>query len=132
MNGTALSVSGVDDAANALLATGFPFKAGKGNPPIYFDLVEELVLTTHGVRRAGSAALDLAFVAAGRLDGYFELGLSSWDVAAGILLVTEAGGSVTGWPGDSESPLRTGRLLASNGRIHQWLQDATGKYVSRI
>jgi myo-inositol-1(or 4)-monophosphatase len=79
------------------------------------------------VRRAGSAALDCAFVAAGRVDGYFEIGVSPWDVAAGLLLVSEAGGRVTGWPGDTQPPLRSGRVLASNGRVHAWLEELVGR-----
>ena len=93
LNGDRLRTSGVADGSGALLATGFPFRAGKGDPEAYFRLVAEAVQRTHGVRRAGSAALDLAFVAAGRVDGYFEIGLSPWDIAAGLLLVTEAGGA---------------------------------------
>ena len=89
-------------------------------------MVAEAVRGTHDVRRAGSAALDLAFTAAGRVEGFFELGLAPWDVAAGILLVTEAGGRVTGWPGDAEPPIVTGRVLASNGRIHEGLWALTG------
>ena len=92
-----------------------------------FRLVAEIVGSSHGVRRAGAAALDCAYVAAGRVDAYFEVGVSAWDVAAGLLLVTEAGGRVTGWPGDRESPLRSGRVLASNGRVHAWLEEVVGR-----
>jgi myo-inositol-1(or 4)-monophosphatase len=129
LNDAPISVSATDRHDSALLATGFPFKHGKGDPGVYFDLVEEMVHTTHGVRRAGSAALDLAYVACGRVDGFFELGLAPWDVAAGILLVLEGGGRVSGWSGDSAPPLTTGRILASNDRIHAWLASVTGKYV---
>lgn len=132
LNDAPCRVSAVDDSRRALLATGFPFKAGKGDPDAYFRLVAEVVRTTHGVRRAGSAALDLAYVAAGRVDGYFEIGLSSWDVAAGLLLVTEAGGRVGGWPGDADGPLATGRVLASNGALHPWLEALAGRYVGAL
>jgi myo-inositol-1(or 4)-monophosphatase len=115
-----------------LIGTGFPFKDGKGATEPYFRLVADMVHGTHGVRRAGSAALDLAYVACGRLDGYFELGLAPWDLAAGILLVTEAGGIVTGWRGDVDPPIETGRILASNGLIHDWLVEATGRYVPEL
>jgi myo-inositol-1(or 4)-monophosphatase len=81
------------------------------------------------VRRAGAAALDLAYVAAGRVDGFFEIGLSPWDVAAGMLLVQEAGGRVEGWPGDVDPPLRTGRVLATNGPLHDWLAASAARYV---
>ncbi|MEO0852147.1 MAG: inositol monophosphatase family protein, partial [Cyanobacteria bacterium J06648_11] len=76
---------------------------------------------TQGVRRGGSAAIDLAYVAAGRLDGYWERGLSLWDITAGIVLVREAGGLVTAYDG-SPLQLETGRLLATNGRIHAEMQ----------
>jgi len=129
LNGERIHVSEMRDAAASLLATGFPFKGGKGDPETYFRLVARAVASTHGVRRAGAAALDLAYVAVGRLEGYFEIGLSPWDVAAGVLLVTEAGGEVSGWPGDQHPPFETGRVLASNGRIHDWLESTLGEYV---
>lgn len=129
LNGTAIRVSTVQELSASLLATGFPFRKGKGNPSVYFDLVEELVMSTHGVRRAGAAALDLAYVAVGRVDAFFEIGLSPWDVAAGILLVQEAGGEVSGWSGDEEGPLSSGRILATNGRVHAQLQEVAGRYV---
>ncbi|HET7274013.1 MAG TPA: inositol monophosphatase family protein [Longimicrobiaceae bacterium] len=128
LNGKPLRVSAVTDGARSLLATGFPFKPGKGDPETYFRLVADLLAATHGVRRAGAAALDLAYVAAGRVDAFFELGLAPWDMAAGLLLVTEAGGEVGGWPGDSSGPLITGRLVASNGHIHDWLSGHLGRY----
>lgn len=114
-------VSSVQAGEDGLYATGFPFKSGKGDPDRYFRIVADLVRTSHGVRRAGAAALDLAYVAVGRVEGFFEIGLSPWDVAAGILLVTEAGGHVSGWPGDAQPPLASGRVIASNGRVHEWL-----------
>lgn len=110
------------DPARALLATGFPFKDGKGDLDAYLLLVADAVRATRDVRRAGSAALDLAYVAAGVVDGFFEIGLAPWDVAAGALLVREAGGRVTGWPGDTADPLESGRVLASNGPLHGWME----------
>ena len=128
LNGKPITVSAVESGAGSLLATGFPFKEGKGDPATYFRLVADVMLSAHDIRRAGSAALDLAFVAAGRHDGYFEIGVAPWDIAAGILLVTEAGGRVTGWPADAADPLRTGRILATNGRIHRWLEEKVSGY----
>lgn len=128
LNDAPLHVSGRTAGDEGLYATGFPFKAGKGDPETYFRLVAEIVTSSHGVRRAGAAAIDLAYVAAGRLDGFFEIGLAPWDLAAGLLLVTEAGGEVTGWPGDEETPLRTGRVIASNGGTHRWLTDRIARY----
>lgn len=132
LNDLPIRVSRVADPTGALLATGFPFKAGKGDPDAYFRIIGDALQATQGVRRAGSAALDLAFVAAGRLDGYWEPGLRPWDIAAGALLVTEAGGSVGGWPGDGEPPLSSGRVLASNGALHPWLEQLVGRHAAAL
>jgi myo-inositol-1(or 4)-monophosphatase len=121
LNDRAIRVSAVAEPGNALWATGFPFKQGKGDPETYFRLVTDILLASHGVRRTGAAALDLAYVACGRVEGFFEIGLQAWDIAAGMLLVTEAGGRVSGWPHDQRDPLATGRLLASNRHLHDWL-----------
>lgn len=132
LNDRPIRVSTTVDGAAGLYATGFPFKRGKGDADTYFRLVAEVVATSHGVRRAGAAALDLAYVAAGRVDGFFEIGLGPWDVAAGVLLVAEAGGRVSGWPGDVEPPLHTGRVLASNGATHAWLADRLAPFVGAL
>ena len=129
VDGVPVHVTATDDPRHALMATGFPFKRGKGNLDAYMLLVADAVRGTHDVRRAGSAALDLAFVAAGRVEGFFELGLAPWDVAAGMLLVQEAGGRVTGWPGDTDPPLHTGRVLATNGGIHAWLEALAARHL---
>ncbi|HEX6040144.1 inositol monophosphatase family protein, partial [Longimicrobium sp.] len=132
LDDASIRVTDVDQPGRALLATGFPFKRGKGALDAYMLLVADVIRGTQDVRRAGSAALDLAYVAAGRVEGFFEIGLAPWDVAAGMLLVHEAGGRVTGWPGDADSPLRTGRVLASNGRIHAWMEEITAKHLPRL
>lgn len=132
LNDQPLRVSAVQDGTGGLYGTGFPFKAGKGDPETYFRLVADVLAASHGVRRAGAAALDLAYVAAGRMEGFFEIGLAPWDMAAGLLLVTEAGGRVSGWPGDAEPPLRTGRLLATNGTTHEWLVGHVQRYVPAL
>lgn len=129
LNGSPVRVSSTPSGEAGLFATGFPFKEGKGDPDAYFRLIADVVASSHGVRRAGAAALDLAFVAAGRLDGFFEIGLGPWDIAAGILLVTEAGGTTGGWPGDDLPPLRTGRIIASNGITHGWLESRITRFV---
>jgi myo-inositol-1(or 4)-monophosphatase len=129
LNDAPIRVTEVGDPGRALLATGFPFKRGKGELDAYMLLVADAIRETHDVRRAGSAALDLAFVAAGRVEGFFEIGLAPWDVAAGMLLVAEAGGRVTGWPGDVEPPLHSGRILATNAGIHPWLQALAAKHL---
>jgi myo-inositol-1(or 4)-monophosphatase len=132
LNGRPIRVTGEAELGRALLATGFPFKQGKGDLDQYMLLVADAVRSSRDVRRAGSAALDLAFTAAGRVEGFFEVGLAPWDVAAGMLLVTEAGGRVTGWPGDREPPLVTGRILASNGHLHAALEALMARWVDRL
>jgi myo-inositol-1(or 4)-monophosphatase len=132
LNDAPIRVSPTDTPRRALLATGFPFKAGKGKLEPYFRLVADVMADAQDVRRAGSAALDLAYVAAGRVEGYFELGLSPWDVAAGALLVAEAGGRVSGWPGDVHGAVETGRVLASNGLLHGWMEEVLARHVALL
>lgn len=114
LNGKSMRVSRTPDLAEALLATGFPSRKRHASPNVHF--YQEFTLRSHGVRRAGSAALDLAYVAAGRLDAFWEFNLNPWDTAAGILLVAEAGGRVTSFAGDPYR-LDSREILASNGLI---------------
>ncbi|HMK31902.1 MAG TPA: inositol monophosphatase family protein [Terriglobales bacterium] len=116
LNGKPIHVSRVSRMAEALTGTGFPSHKRHKNPNIYFYHV--ITLRTHGVRRAGSAALDLASVAAGRLDAFWEFNLNSWDTAAGELLVREAGGTVTRFDG-TPWRLDSKETLATNGLLHQ-------------
>lgn len=106
----------------SICATGFPFRH-KGLAPEYFATFEAAFLTFEDVRRAGSASLDLAFTAAGTFDGYFELRLGPWDVAAGALLVREAGGLVTDWEGDDRRWLDSGDIVVGSPAIHGVLMD---------
>ncbi len=115
LNGRRIQVSSTATLAESLIATGFPSRKRHGNPNVHF--YHEVTLRSHGVRRAGSAALDLAYTACGRLDGYWEFRLNSWDTAAGVLLVTEAGGMVTYVDG-SPFHLASAEVLATNGKIH--------------
>jgi len=115
LNGRPIHVSRAAELAEALLATGFPSRKRHSSPNVHF--YQEFTLRSHGVRRAGSAALDLAYVAAGRLDAFWEFNLNPWDTAAGILLVTEAGGRVTSFAGEPYR-LDSREILASNGLIH--------------
>ena len=115
LNGKPMRVSRTPELCEALIATGFPSRKRHDNPNVHF--YQEFTLRSHGVRRAGSAALDLAYVAAGRLDAFWEFILNPWDTAAGILLVIEAGGQVTGFSGD-HFLLDSREILASNGLIH--------------
>ena len=116
LNGRPIRVSARSPLINSLLATGFPYdrsRAGENN----FGHFINFQMAARGVRRAGAAALDLAYVAAGRLDGFWESQLKPWDVAAGRLLVEEAGGEVTGYGGEPFS-IYGHRIVASNGLIH--------------
>jgi myo-inositol-1(or 4)-monophosphatase len=114
LNGQPMRVSKIPDLAESLLSTGFPSRKRHASPNVHF--YQEFTLRSHGVRRAGSAALDLAYVASGRLDAFWEFNLNPWDTAAGILLVEEAGGIVTDFAGN---PFRldSREILASNGLI---------------
>ena len=116
LNGKALHVSRNAMLAEALVATGFPSRKRHQSPNIHF--YQEFTLRSHGVRRAGSAALDLAYVSAGRMDAFWEFNLNPWDTAAGILLVEEAGGRVTDFSG-RQYRLASDEVLASNGFIHE-------------
>jgi myo-inositol-1(or 4)-monophosphatase len=118
VNDTPLAVSGVARLEEALVATGFPYAVRENMGEIMADM-ETVLATTQGIRRPGSAALDLAFVAAGRFDAFYEIGLNPWDVAAGWLLVTEAGGRVTTYRPDGPYHLGDFRILASNGTLHE-------------
>jgi myo-inositol-1(or 4)-monophosphatase len=118
LNGKAMRVSRTPQLAEALLATGFPSRKRHASPNIHF--YQEFTLRSHGVRRAGSAALDLAYVACGRMDAFWEFNLNPWDTAAGILLVKEAGGRVTGFAG-GRFQLKSEEILATNGLIHEEL-----------
>lgn len=108
----------------ALLATGFPSRKRHESPNIHF--YHELTLRTHGLRRAGAAAIDLAYTACGRLDGYWEFNLNPWDTAAGSLLVEEAGGDVTRFDG-SGFQLNSQEVLATNGKIGGELREVFRK-----
>ena len=118
LNDQPITVSKTTALAESILGTGFPSHKRHKNPNIHF--YHQLTLRSHGVRRAGSAALDLANVASGRYDGFWEFKLNPWDTAAGVLLVQEAGGKVTRFDG---GPFRldSREVLASNGHIHDEL-----------
>lgn len=118
LNSKPIHVSPVPELGEALIATGFPSRKRNLNPNIHF--YQEFTMRSHGVRRAGSAALDLAYTACGRLDAFWEFNLNPWDTAAGFLLVEEAGGMVTGFDG-AYRRLDSREVLASNQHIHHEL-----------
>jgi myo-inositol-1(or 4)-monophosphatase len=118
LNGKRIRVSRAAKLAGSLSCTGFPNHNRKLNPNIYYFY--QLAMETHGVRRGGSAAIDLAYTACGRLDAFWEIGLHSWDLAAGKLLVTEAGGVCTDMHG-AKHTMASPDVMATNGFLHEEL-----------
>jgi myo-inositol-1(or 4)-monophosphatase len=116
LDGRRIRVSKARALESSLIGTGFPFRQNQ-NLDVYLPMLRFVMENTAGARRAGSAALDLAFVAAGRLDGFWEFGLSPWDMAAGMLLITEAGGRIADLASDEKDPLKTGNILCGNPKI---------------
>jgi len=128
LNSRRIRVSKQININQALLGTGFPFKY-----PEHFDsylmMFKTLMGDTAGIRRAGSAALDLAYLAAGRLDGFWEIGLKQWDMTAGILLIQEAGGVITDFSFNDDF-LKSGNLIAGNPKMHQAMYKAIEPHVT--
>jgi myo-inositol-1(or 4)-monophosphatase len=120
-DGSAMRVSTIMDPSRALIATGVPFRK-PDQIARYLAQLPKVLATTSGIRRAGAAAIDLAHVACGRVDAFWELRLSPWDVAAGLLLVREAGGIVTDFDGTPSVPAFSG-YVAGNPAMHAWLLD---------
>jgi myo-inositol-1(or 4)-monophosphatase len=118
LNGDRIHVSKISRLNECLVATGFPSHKRHKNPNIYF--YHQITLRTHGVRRAGSAALDLCCVACGRFDGFWEFNLNPWDTAAGVLIVEEAGGKVSDFSGGAFQ-INSRETLGSNGLVHEAL-----------
>jgi myo-inositol-1(or 4)-monophosphatase len=117
-NGRPIAV-GARAPESAICATGFPFRAKRERLPEYFPVFERALLSFEDLRRAGAASLDLAWTSAGVYDGYFEQNLGTWDVAAGALLVREAGGVVTDWHGEDGAWLRSGDIVAGPPAVHE-------------
>ena len=128
LNQKPIHVSAIETLSTSLLATGFPSHKRTQNPNIHYYW--DFTLRSHGVRRDGSAALDLCSVACGRFDGFWEFGLKPWDTAAGVLIVREAGGMISDFAG---RPYRLGgpEVLASNGRIHSEMQQVAAEIAER-
>jgi myo-inositol-1(or 4)-monophosphatase len=121
LNGKQIKVSGIDTLIKSLLATGFPYDR-KVSDKNNLDYFHDLLMASQEVRRDGSAALDLCYVASGRFDGFWELKLKPWDVAAGSLILTEAGGRVSDLSG-SRFSIRDDEILASNGKVHEQMAE---------
>mgnify|MGYP000910364109 FL=1 len=134
LNGSPIRVSRAARLDDALVATGFPSRKRHANVNIHFYY--ELAMRTHGVRRAGAAAIDLAYVASGRLDAFWEFGLNSWDMAAGLLIVEEAGGAISDMRG-GRATLDGPHLLTDNGVVHEeilalFAEIFSGKFVHSL
>jgi myo-inositol-1(or 4)-monophosphatase len=130
MNGQAIHVSKTAKLAESLIATGFPSHKRHKNPNIHF--YHQLTLRSHGVRRAGSAALDLCYVASGRYDAFWEFNLNPWDTAAGVLLVEEAGGKVTSFSG-APFNIDSREVLATNILLHdEMLKEFAEIFAGRV
>ncbi len=127
LNGRQLRVSQTRALGEALLATGFPYNVHQ-KPTQVLGAFGEFLTRAQGIRRAGAAALDLAYVACGRFDGFWEMLLKPWDTAAGVLLVREAGGQVTDFLGQDFDPF-VPHVVASNGRLHKELVEITARYL---
>jgi len=124
LNNRRIRVSKAARLQDTLVATGFPSRKRHLDVNIHFYF--QVAMLTHGVRRAGSAALDLSYVACGRLDGFWEFGLNPWDMAAGILLVTEAGGKCSDMKGGPVN-LRGPHVMADNGAVHEEMLELFGE-----
>jgi len=127
VDGRRMRVSKQQELTGALIGTGFPYRANARWLEPYLSMLRVVMSSAAGVRRPGAAALDLAFVAAGRLDGFWEIGLSPWDTAAGTLLITEAGGLVSTLSGAEYT--QGGNILCGNPKVHAALIEALTPYV---
>jgi len=117
LDGRKIRVSGQKNLERALIGTGFPFRQADLDISAYLEMLTKCIQKTTGVRRAGAAALDLCYVASGRLDAFFETGLAPWDLAAGGLIIREAGGIISGLDG-SENYMDTGHVLTGSPKIY--------------
>ncbi len=131
LDGRKIRVSGNKDLDRSLIGTGFPFRQVDAELDSYFAMLGKLVKNTSGVRRPGAAALDLCYVACGRLDAFFETGLQPWDLAAGTLIIREAGGIVSALDG-GENHMKTGHVLAGTPRIYRALAKLCAKEIKAI
>lgn len=130
MDGRRIRVSAWSGLDGALIGTGFPYRSNTAWLPTYMPMLRAVMENTAGVRRPGSAALDLCYVAAGRLDGFWEFGLKPWDIAAGSLMIREAGGVVSSLtPGGDH--LETGDVLAGSPKVHEALRNLLAPYLQQ-
>ena len=131
LEGRKIRVSGRKHLEQALVGTGFPYRQADAEIGPYMDMLGKVIRSTSGVRRPGAAALDLAYVAAGRLDAFWETGLEPWDLAAGSLLIREAGGMISGLDG-SENFLSTGHVVTGTPRIYREIAKLCGPEIKKL
>ena len=129
LNGKEINVSGAGKLSDSLIATGFPY-SDYGRMEEFMDTLTFFMKKTHGLRRLGSAATDLAYVASGRFEGLYEYGLHAWDIAAGIIILEKAGGKVSDFEGGSDY-LFGGEIVASNGHVHEEFLDAVHGFMKK-
>jgi myo-inositol-1(or 4)-monophosphatase len=115
---------------DSLIATGIPYRQGQDDLEGYLDMLRAVIKQSAGIRRPGSAALDLCYVAAGRVDGFWELGLNIWDIAAGALLIREAGGRISDFQGN-DAYLETGNVVAGNPKVYAALSKLLAPFAPR-
>jgi myo-inositol-1(or 4)-monophosphatase len=131
LNGSPLTVSATPKLGDALLVSGFPYRLAEIDNRPLFGLLREFILKSGGFRRDGAAALDFCYLAAGRIDGFWEFFLAPWDAAAGSLIVSEAGGRITDLAGNPFA-IRRPVMLASNGHIHQEMVDLARPFLEDV
>jgi len=130
LNNRRIRVSRQRKLESAFIGTGFPSKNDHNIEP-YLDIFRDIFTCTSGVRRAGAASLDLAYVAAGKLDGFFEIGLKPWDFAAGMLLLQEAGGVISDFEGEHDY-FKTGNIVCANPKMHRVLLDTIAPHAQKV
>jgi myo-inositol-1(or 4)-monophosphatase len=130
LNEKRIRVSKREKLLDCLIGTGFPFQMGT-DIDTYTEMFKALTLKTAGIRRPGAAALDLAYLAAGRIDGFWEMGLKPWDMAAGVLLITEAGGLVGDFSGEQDF-LESGRIVTGNPKIFAQMLKVLAPHAKKL
>jgi len=131
LDGRRIRVSKRTQMKQCLIATGFPYRDNQHCVDEYLGMLKAVMLESAGVRRPGSAALDLCYVAAGRVDGFFELGLQLWDVAAGALMIREAGGRISDYRG-TDKYLQSGNVVAGSPKIYSALSKLLAPYAGKL
>ncbi|MFT5501400.1 MAG: myo-inositol-1(or 4)-monophosphatase [Woeseiaceae bacterium] len=131
LDGRKIRVTGSKDLERALIGTGFPYRESNKELDPYLNMLVSAIKNTAGIRRAGAAALDLCYVASGRLDAFWETGLAPWDLAAGALIIREAGGIISGLDG-SEDFMKTGHVLTGTPRIYAALAKLFGPDIKTM